>query len=431
MENDMMNTTITSSPTMDFTPETLEILADAFKCGIINKEDVLKEVKMKQDEKIINQHPYKINQGKNGRWYTYLRDPESPKGRRQIAKSTKEKIYEAILADYNQRNKKNDLNSITLENLYEKWMIWRRDTGTAPKTITENKNEWNRFLKSNPIAHKKVREIRMYDLEDFFMQITTNHAITYKRLTNVKSMLNGLFKYGIRIALINDSPMHNVDFAQFQTRCKPENSVKDIYTLAEREAILQYLSAKTDIYSFAVQLAFYLCVRVGELITLKKSDIDIQDNKIYILRSARKQQILQDDLTFSPVEYTVEERIKVNKAQGFRFIPLTPQSKKLIEKIMDLYPDGDYLFMRNGHTLYTDSFNRYLKDKVCMPLKIPYRSSHQIRFTVATLLYEAGIPINQISAMLGHSETRTTMHYIRQQVADSKSRTIMSNLLDI
>lgn len=431
MENDMMNTTITSSPTMDFTPETLEILADAFKCGIINKEDVLKEVKMKQDEKIINQHPYKINQGKNGRWYTYLRDPESPKGRRQIAKSTKEKIYEAILADYNQRNKKNDLNSITLENLYEKWMIWRRDTGTAPKTITENKNEWNRFLKSNPIAHKKVREIRMYDLEDFFMQITTNHAITYKRLTNVKSMLNGLFKYGIRIALINDSPMHNVDFAQFQTRCKPENSVKDIYTLAEREAILQYLSAKTDIYSFAVQLAFYLCVCVGELITLKKSDIDIQDNKIYILRSARKQQILQDDLTFSPVEYTVEERIKGNKAQGFRFIPLTPQSKKLIEKIMDLYPDGDYLFMRNGHTLYTDSFNRYLKDKVCMPLKIPYRSSHQIRFTVATLLYEAGIPINQISAMLGHSETRTTMHYIRQQVADSKSRTIMSNLLDI
>lgn len=431
MENDMMNTTITSSPTMDFTPETLEILADAFKCGIINKEDVLKEVKMKQDEKIINQHPYKINQGKNGRWYTYLRDPESPKGRRQIAKSTKEKIYEAILADYNQRNKKNDLNSITLENLYEKWMIWRRDTGTAPKTITENKNEWNRFLKSNPIAHKKVREIRMYDLEDFFMQITTNHAITYKRLTNVKSMLNGLFKYGIRIALINDSPMHNVDFAQFQMRCKPENSVKDIYTLAEREAILQYLSAKTDIYSFAVQLAFYLCVRVGELITLKKSDIDIQDNKIYILRSARKQQILQDDLTFSPVEYTVEERIKGNKAQGFRFIPLTPQSKKLIEKIMDLYPDGDYLFMRNGHTLYTDSFNRYLKDKVCMPLKIPYRSSHQIRFTVATLLYEAGIPINQISAMLGHSETRTTMHYIRQQVADSKSRTIMSNLLDI
>lgn len=427
----MMNTTITSSPTMDFTPETLEILADAFKCGIINKEDVLKKVKMKQDEKIINQHPYKINQGKNGRWYTYLRDPESPKGRRQIAKSTKEKIYEAILADYNQRNKKNDLNSITLENLYEKWMIWRRDTGTAPKTITENKNEWNRFLKSNPIAHKKVREIRMYDLEDFFMQITTNHAITYKRLTNVKSMLNGLFKYGIRIALINDSPMHNVDFAQFQTRCKPENSVKDIYTLAERETILQYLSAKTDIYSFAVQLAFYLCVRVGELITLKKSDIDIQDNKIYILRSARKQQILQDDLTFSPVEYTVEERIKGNKAQGFRFIPLTPQSKKLIEKIMDLYPDGDYLFMRNGHTLYTDSFNRYLKDKVCMPLKIPYRSSHQIRFTVATLLYEAGIPINQISAMLGHSETRTTMHYIRQQVADSKSRTIMSNLLDI
>ncbi|MFR5914067.1 MAG: tyrosine-type recombinase/integrase [Blautia wexlerae] len=61
---------------------------------------------------------------------------------------------------------------------------------------------------------------------------------------------------------------------------------------------------------------------------------------------------------------------------------------------------------------------------------MPYRSSHQIRFTITTMLYEAGVPLNQLSTMLGHSETRTTLHYIRQQSVDPKSSTIMINTLD-
>lgn len=87
--------------------------------------------------------------------------------------------------------------------------------------------------------------------------------------------------------------------------------------------------------------------------------------------------------------------------------------------------------MKDGQPIYADSFNEHLKNKVCKPLNIPYRSSHQIRFTIATMLYEAGVPLNQLSTMLGHSETRTTLHYIRQQSVDSKSSTIMINTLDM
>lgn len=97
---------------------------------------------------------------------------------------------------------------------------------------------------------------------------------------------------------------------------------------------------------------------------------------------------------------------------------------------MKLNPDGDFLFMKDGQPIYADSFNEHLKNKVCKPLNIPYRSSHQIRFTITTMLYEAGVPLNQLSTMLGHSETRTTLHYIRQQSVDPKSSTIMINTLD-
>lgn len=52
---------------------------------------------------------------------------------------------------------------------------------------------------------------------------------------------------------------------------------------------------------------------------------------------------MNDDLTFSPVQYSTEERIKGNKTQGFRSIPLTPQAQEIITKTLKLNPDGDFL----------------------------------------------------------------------------------------
>ena len=74
---------------------------------------------------------------------------------------------------------------------------------------------------------------------------------------------------------------------------------------------------------------------------------------------------MNDDLTFSPVQYSTEERIKGNKTQGFRSIPLTPQAQEIITKTLKLNPDGDFLFMKDGQPIYADSFNEHLKNKVC------------------------------------------------------------------
>lgn len=222
----------------------LTLLAEASKYGIVDIEGVLKEIEMKKNKEIIEQHPYAITQGANGRWYTYVADPNAKHERRQIAKSTKQKVLDAIISDYHQHHNEDDVKEITLEELYKNWMIWRRNTGTAAKTIKENYNDWHRFLESNVIAQKKVAKIDMFDLENFFLEITKNHAITYKCLTNVKSLLNGIFKYGIRLRVINDSPMHTVDFKQFQTRCKPQKPPKGNYTLVERKEILDFLNKK-------------------------------------------------------------------------------------------------------------------------------------------------------------------------------------------
>ncbi|MBS6420516.1 MAG: tyrosine-type recombinase/integrase [Limosilactobacillus reuteri] len=395
----------------------------------ISVEDALNDIETMKNNEIIAQHPYRIFQGTNGRWYTYLPDETKNNGRRQIAKSTEAKIHEAIIKDYKQKAKEKNVQNLNLENIFSLMMKWRLDTGTEPKTIKENFNEWKRFLSTNKLIKKKVSEIDFSDIEDFFLEITKDHAITYKRLTNVKSVLNGVFKHAVRLKIIKHSPMPDVDYTQFHTRCKPSNTRKENYTDEERTKMLKFLACVDDPYSYCIQLSLFLCLRIGELIVVQKSDI--QDNILYINRSIRKNQDMNDDLTFGSVYYTVEERIKGNQDDGFREIPLTPKALEIVNKAIAADPHGKYLFMKNGKPLYADSFNRYLKEKVCIPLNIPYRPSHQIRFTTATKLYESGMPVNQLSNLLGHSDTRTTFHYIRQKKADPKAASIMVNALDV
>ena len=146
-------------------------------CGILDSEDVLKKIEVMNNNAILKQHPYAITEGTNGRWYTYLPDSTKPHGRKQIAKSTRKKIEEAIIADYKKKIEIANLNLLSIEKLFELWMIWRRDTGTDPKTIKENKNDWNCFLRENSFAQKKVVTVEMFDIETFFLEITINHAI--------------------------------------------------------------------------------------------------------------------------------------------------------------------------------------------------------------------------------------------------------------
>jgi len=405
-----------------------ELLHFLEKSGIIDTEDLLNNLVKMKNKEIIEQHPYNISQGTDGRWRTYLPDATKPNGRRQIAKATETAIHKAIIDDYEVAGDKNNLANTHLENLYEKWMLWRRDTGTDPKTIKENRNDWNKYLKNSVLAKKRVKDISLVDLEDFFLSITGGHAITFKCLCNVRSELSGIFKFAVRQGLVQHSIVLDVDYRQYRTRCKPSKSDKAPYTDDERKKVLAYLADKTDVYSLCIELAFYLCLRIGELQVIEKADVG--STELTIGRSMRRQQIMNDDLSFGPIQYTVEERIKGNQTAGFRTIPLTPHAQAIVEKTLALYPEGEYLFMRWGKPLLANTFNKHLR-RVCKALDIPYRPSHQIRFSTATKLHEAGVPLNQLSALLGHSETRTTFQYIKQKGLDKQSTATMIAALDV
>lgn len=407
-----------------------ELLTMACDRANLNLSEVVSDYIMKKRDEILRQHPFAITRYADGRWKTYIPDESKPSGRRQIARKSREELENDIFNHYKRTTSDDGMLSknSTMQKLFEVWIIWKRDDyGAEDKTLTEYRNDWKRFEKTAGLSKAKIESINKKFLNQFFLDITRGHAITKRRLTNIKSILNGLFKFAIDKDIISINPASMIDIKDYVSRCKPENENKDNYTIEERRAILDYLEGSNDIYDLAIALDFHLSVRIGELIAIHKEDIE--NNLIYIHRSVRRHQNLKDDLTTGPVIYTVEDRTKGNLVTGLRHIPLSKEAVRIVNHILEVNPDGKYLLSRNGKILIGDTFNERLK-KICRELKIHYRSSHQIRFTVATILHESGVPVNQISMLLGHSETRTTFHYLRQRKPDSTTIEIMESALN-
>ena len=101
---------------------------------------------------------------------------------------------------------------------------------------------------------------------------------------------------------------------------------------------------------------------------------------------------------------------------------------EILKQMRRLNPTGTLLFLHNGRPLTTDRFNARLK-KYCTEIGIPYLSSHKIRFSTSSLLYDKGTRIKEIQKLLGHSNLAMTEHYIQQRVCDYSS-TSMAQILN-
>ena len=125
---------------------------------------------------------------------------------------------------------------------------------------------------------------------------------------------------------------------------------------------------------------------------------------------------LQEDMTLSHPHRVLKDP-KGNPYYSIRTEQLPDAGVAVLKKMKEINPSGKFIFMHDGRPLTTDTFNRRLK-KYCNEIGITYLSSHKIRFTGASMLYDAGVKPVNIQPLLGHSTLTMTQHYIGQRVSN-------------
>ena len=91
-KNDFLNGQLNKVENTASSEDILKYLADN---NIVDMEAVKAKIEMKNRQELLEQHPYKISQGKDGKWRTYL--PDKAKGRIQIKRTSCKAIEDVVI----------------------------------------------------------------------------------------------------------------------------------------------------------------------------------------------------------------------------------------------------------------------------------------------------------------------------------------------
>ncbi|MCD8131529.1 MAG: site-specific integrase [Lachnospiraceae bacterium] len=214
--------------------------------------------------------------------------------------------------------------------------------------------------------------------------------------------------------------------------CKPPRKQNDrsrVYLPDEKEKLFlalnqELLDCPENTDSYGILLLFKLGVRIGELTALKWEDIDTDERELHIHRM----ESIGDGMKRVVVEYT-----KKKSPYGDRFLPLGDYEMDIFEKVKEVnrrnrYPDDEFIFCdENGRTAIREIDNRIRK--LCTRAGIEVKSAHDIRRTVASEMFNNGVPVEIIRNFLGHSDIRTTYGYILDNKRkEETSRMILDSL---
>jgi len=179
----------------------------------------------------------------------------------------------------------------------------------------------------------------------------------------------------------------------------------------------QIPEAERDGYYYGIKLSLYMPLRFGEISGIQYSQVNSANQSLVIKQQLRIRQDMivdaENKQVISVPHKAVVKDPKGNPEYSIREIPLTKSAMAVLKEARVRAPFEQYLFTCEGRLLNNDTFNDHLK-KYETQCGLPYLSSHKMRFTVASLLYNGGhgMNVNDLKAILGHSNVAMTLHYV-------------------
>lgn len=395
----------------DLTDASVDYLSDLQNqalSGKITIEEMLKLVEEDVTRKQVLSN-YHIKQLPEGRYWVRLDNKQV------IKKKTLKEVEDAIMAYH-----KNSV--VTLTTVFPTWKSIRSKQRKAG-TFRKDMQTWERFINGSPIANIPLTDLKNSDGYKWFDYcLSLKPDMREKYFKNIHGTLNCILEWCVTEQLILRNPLQSIyvepDF--FAQPVQKEDHDK-VFSFEEQEAVkkLAYKDAMETrcALPLGINILFNLGIRDGELCGLKWKDI--LDNRIHIRR-----QIVEDcDVNGKMTGFKVVDHTK--SKSGDRILVLNSEAQNLFHKIK-VYnldqgipiSDEDFIFQRilkDGTISFcnTRSFEPRIK-KYCRQAGMSeLKSQHDVRRTVITNLYDAGVPLKEIQRIAGHSSLKQTLDYIK------------------
>ena len=271
------------------------------------------------------------------------------------------------------------------------------------------KDLYTQFLISEKNLSKNSLNNYLVDLDQFFFDQDSNSSninimiktyIAQLRKRNLKtssvnrkiSTLKNYLKF-----LHTEKIIDQIDFQEFESLSSVKKIPKAI-SKSQMEQIFEDLkkSKQTNagLYILILKLIYLSGLRISEALNLKWSDINHQDNSIYVYGKGSKERKV-----FIINDYLVQ--------------------------LKNLEKNNQYIFTINKKKISTRSVNKFLQNCYDNSLIKNKLSSHIFRHSFATTMLENNADIRHIQKLLGHSSISTTEIYTK--VAKSMKKRVLDS----
>ncbi|MEF9960493.1 MAG: tyrosine-type recombinase/integrase [Niameybacter sp.] len=269
-----------------------------------------------------------------------------------------------------------EVNSITTnQELLQVFLAAKRVEGCSEKSITYYKTTLETMLQR---INKSVKQVVTEDLRVYLSDYQKNSEVSKVTIDNIRRILSSFFSWLEDEDYILKSPARRIH------KIRTGSTVKETYTDEELESMRDHCDTLRDL-----ALIDMLCstgMRVGELTSLNRRDVDFEKRECIVLgKGDKERRVYFDARTKIHLKRYLEERTDDNPAL---FVTLNKPNAPL--KI-----SGVEIRLR----------------ELGKRLNIIKVHPHKFRRTLATKAIDKGMPIEQVQVLLGHTKIDTTLQY--------------------
>lgn len=393
-----------------------EILKYAIENGIIDLNQVQSQIEMRERENYLKKHPYEIWCGNDGNWHTYFPDPIN--GRTQKKRKQRKDLEEDIIKYWKQEEE-----NPTIREIFTEWNDRRMQLGKI-SSATHKRNEQFFDRHYTKFGDRRIKTVDAEDIEDFLDEQISEHNLTAKSFSGLKSITKGFLIRAKKQKFINfnvKEMFDDMDLSDTVFRTTIKEDYEEVFDDAETTRIIEYLMDNFDVQNAAIMLTFITGLRVGELVALKHEDFE--QNEVKIRRTETR---ITDEN--NKTIYSIKEYPKTKS--GIRSVVIPKDYEGIVQKIRRLSPFTDFVFCIDGQRITTNSVRRRL-ERVCKKLHIYQKSPHKIRKTYGTILLDNNVDKRLVAELMGHSDIKVTEdHYHRNRRSIDEKARIVSSIPD-
>lgn len=320
--------------------------------------------------------------------------------RTTISGKTKEEIYKKYAKKLLKAGSRTLTTSETMKSYAVKWFKTEKEGKVSYNTEQRYRYILNYYIIPY-IGDMRLSEIKQFHIQQTINQME-NRAKSYQQ--KVIDTLKQIFDSAVINELVSVNPVIRIN--------KSGKEPKEKEALSSSETVYLLNSVKEPRAKLFVYIAVFCGLRRGEIYALEWSDIDLNNNCIYITKS----------LCFEANKGYIKE--PKSKA-GFRTVPIPKELRQLLLK--NKKSTGFVITDINGKMI-TKSSARRLWLNVMKSIQKPvqpdkpapkteneirnnmlfYVSPHILRHTYCTNLYYAGVDLQTASKLMGHSSIEIT-----------------------